>query len=108
MDESIALQGESEARRTPLSRLEDDLAQELLRRGHVDEAGLAEARESCAGVRLSTRLWELGIVAENELREAFSRCLRVPIAHPEAVADGAPEHVELLPREDAEAFRVVA
>ena len=108
MDDSISLVGEAEPARSPLGRLEAELAREVLAARIVTETQLAEARAGEGGsARLSTRLWALGLVAEEELRDIFSRCLRVPVAHPDAVAAGAAELIDVLPHEDVERFQLI-
>jgi hypothetical protein len=107
MDDSISLEGEAEPARSPLGRLEADLARELVAERVVSEEQLASARARNDGYRLSTRLWSLGLVSEEELRDVFSRCLRVPVAHPDAVVAGAGEWTEVLTSEDIERFRLI-
>lgn len=107
MDDPIRLANEPRRRRTPLERMETGLVRALEEGGLLAPPLLAEARAADPELRLSTRLWSLGIVTEDELRCAFASFLRVPCASIEAIRAGAHELAGRIREEDAVRARVV-
>lgn len=107
MSDPIRLAGEPSPRRTPLQRLEADLAASLIEAGCITAAHLEEANALGGGLRLSTRLWLLGLVTEEELRTGFASHLQIPCARFEAILEGAHEHARSLSRTDADKDRLV-
>ena len=108
MDDSLSLAGESAPSRSPLERLEADLAVELVRCGLLTEDGLAEVRAFARehGERLSTSAWFLGFATEEELRQAFMQCLKVPCADIETIRSSVAENADLLSEADVREFRI--
>jgi len=105
---AIELEGEAEPS-DPLGRAEYALVQRLESEGRVLAAELAEARarQETAGGRLSTALWELGLVDEIRLRTLGADVFGVPPALPGDVANAPEEVTALLDREFVTTYRVV-
>ena len=108
MDDSLSLAGESAPPRSPLDRLEADLAAALVRSGILSEDQLAEVGAAAAdqGDRLSTRLWLLGFATEEELRLAFAQCLKIPCANLETIRTSVSENADMLSEADVREFRI--
>ncbi|MDH3687701.1 MAG: hypothetical protein OEP95_15835 [Myxococcales bacterium] len=104
---AIELDGEAEPS-DPLGRAEHALVQRLEREGRVLSVELAEARarQETVGGRLSTALWELGLVDEIRLRTLGADVFGVPPALPGDVANAPEEVTALLDRDFVTTYRV--
>jgi len=105
----IAIELDSEAEPSdPLGRAEFGLRQRLEGDGRVHPKELTEAleRQEGAGGRLSTALWELGLVDEVRLRTLGAELFGVPPALPGDVASAPEDVIGLLEREFVSTYRV--
>jgi len=94
--------------RTPRARFEQRLGERLLadERATLEELREAGARARKHGIRLSTALWELGLVDEAPLRRLCAELLRVPAVPLQDVVQGA-EQLDVLPAAEQVELRVI-
>ena len=102
--------GEEPEPTDPLERAELELRRRLEGEGRIlpEELNEAQERQEAAGGRLSTALWELGLVDEVRLRSLGAQIFGVPPALPGDVAHAPADVVRLLDREFVRSYRVAS
>jgi len=85
------------------------LTQYLIDKGYATEDQCSEAlqRQVVFGGRIGTNPLELFYITEEQLLDALSHCLHIPIADPEKLHKIAPSIIEQIPEDLARKYKVV-
>jgi len=82
------------------------ITQYLIDKGYATDDQCSEAlqRQVVFGGRIGTNLLELFYITEDQLLEALSHCLHIPIADPEKLQEIAPSLIEQIPEDLARKY----